>query len=57
MGPKPSIEISGGEDAVESESHVGSEGSAEDGEDTKDGHGIGDKGLSVERENGVEDSG
>lgn len=54
---KPSIETSGGEEAIETVSHVGGDGSAEDREAGEDGHGDNDEGLPAERAGVVEDSG
>ena len=50
---RPSIEIDGGEEPIEMESHVWNDGSAEEGEEE---HEDGDEGLPAERMEEVEDS-
>lgn len=53
-----SIETRGGEEATETESHIGSDGSAGDGEGGKeDGHGEDDEGLPAEIVGEFEESG
>lgn len=57
-GSKPSIETSGGEEATETESHIGSDGSAGDGEEGKeDRYGDDDEGLPAEIVGEFEESG
>ena len=51
---RPSIEIGRGEEPTETESHIGSDGPAEDDEER---HGDSDKGLLAERSEEVECSG
>jgi len=54
---RPSIELDGGEGATEMESHIGSDGSAKDGEEGEEGHNDGDKRLPDERAEEIKSSG
>ena len=58
VASRPSIETSGGEEALESESHIEGDGSARDGEEgEEDGSGDDDEGVPVEMVREFEESG
>ena len=54
---KLSIETSAGEEVMETLSHIGGDGPAEECKEGVDGHGDGDEGLPAERAEEVEGSG